>query len=76
VSSIQKEGRNSYQANLVKELPHQMKLVNELKRQVVNVRLCIVATMISLTTCGLDDIHEEVWHYFPDLFFVVSSYLP
>ena len=39
-----------------------MHVVNELKQQVVDVRLCLLA--ISLTTCRSNDICKEVLHYF------------
>ena len=54
--------------------PHQMHVVNELKQQMVDMRLCLSA--ISLTTCRLDDICKEVLHYNPDLFNVVCTYSP
>jgi len=40
---------------------HRKHVVNELKQQVVDVRLCLSA--ISLTTCRLDDIFKEVLHF-------------
>ena len=49
-----------------------MLVINELKQQVVDVRLCLSA--ISLITCRLDDICEEALYYFPDLFYVVCTY--
>jgi len=51
----------------------QVHLVNELKRQVVDVRLCLLA--ISLTKCRLDNIRKDVLHYFPNPFFVVFTHL-
>jgi len=53
-------------------VPHRMHVVNELKQQVVDVRLCLSA--ISLTTCRFDDICKEVLHNFPDFFYVVCAY--
>ena len=50
-------------------VPDRKHVVNELKQQVVDVRLCLSA--ISLTTCRPDDICKEVLHYFPDFFYVV-----
>jgi len=41
-------------------IPYQLYLINDLKKQVVDVRRCLLA--ISLTTCKLDDICEEVLH--------------
>jgi len=49
-----------------------MHVVNELKQQVIDVCLCLLA--ISLTTCRLNDICKKVLHYFPDLFDVVCTY--
>jgi len=43
-----------------------MHVVNELKPQVVDVHLCLLA--ISLPTCRLSDICKDVLHYFPDFF--------
>jgi len=63
---IQKEVRIPYRMYLVK--------AREQKKQAVDVRRCLLA--ISLTTCRLHDICKEVLHYFPDLFFVVCTYLP
>ena len=45
-----------------------MHVVNELKQKMVDVRRCLLA--ISLTTWRLDNIYNEVLHYFSDLFFV------
>ena len=49
-----------------------MHVVNKLKQQVVDVRLCLLA--ISLTMCRLNIICKEVLHYFLDLFYVVCTY--
>jgi len=51
-----------------------MHVVNELKQHVVHVCLCLLA--ISVTTCRLNNIGEEVLHYFLDLFYVVCIYSP
>jgi len=55
-------------------VPHRKHVVNELKQQVVNVRLCLSA--ILPTTCRLDDICKEVLHYLLDLFYVFCNYSP
>ena len=55
-------------------VPLRMHVVNQLKWQVVDVRLCLSA--ISLTTCRLDDICKKVLHYFLGLFYVVCTYSP
>jgi hypothetical protein len=47
-----------------------MHVDNELKQQVVDVRLCLLA--ISFITCRVNDIGKEVLHYFPDLFYTYS----
>jgi len=53
-------------------VPHRMHVVNELKQQVVDVRLCILP--ILLTMCRLNDTGKELLHYFLDLFYVVLTY--
>ena len=56
-------------------IPIQIHLVSKLKKQVVDVRRCLLA--ILLTTCSIDDICTEVLPYFPVLFFsfLVASWL-
>jgi len=51
-------------------VPQRMHVVNELKQQVVDVRLCLS------TMCRLNDICNEVLRYFPDLLYVVCTYFP
>jgi len=54
--------------------PYRMHIANELKQQVFDVRLCLLA--ISLTTRRFNDDCKEVLHYFPDLFYVICIYSP
>ena len=51
-----------------------MHVVNNLKQQLVDVRLCL--STISLTMCRLNDICKEVLRYFADLYYVVCTYPP
>ena len=64
----------SIQKGVRVRVPPRMHVVNELKQQVVDVRLCLSA--IPLTTCRLDNICKEVLNYFPDLLCVVCTYSP
>jgi hypothetical protein len=53
-----------------------MHVVNKLKQQVVNVRLCLSAISLTTCQCRLNNICKEVLHYFLDLFHIVCTYSP